>query len=203
MEPKIKTLSFKLVTSDTQKKYLLDNMIFRHHLYNKGIECVRMKRHYNSKKEVTKDELTKFMYYSYEAGLPNRSYYATGISSVTADDLLKTINRMDTNGVEYKRLTQKFRYERFNSKYGSFGFETFVKSKDDDVNRVCAMTDNTITIKMTPKHAVKYYIGKHVTWFDDFTFDKNDIKKVFFVHNNGEFTITLAIDNLEGKRNVQ
>lgn len=193
----VKYLTFKLLVTDKQKKYLHDNMVYRHHLYNNGIDCIRTKRHYNTSKVITKEELTKFMYHKYEKSLTNRSYYVHGIASVTADDLLKLIDKMDNNGVAYKSLKQKFRLERFGNKYGNFGFETIVTTSNGNLNKVCGLTDNSITIRMTPKHTSKFYIDGSL--YDNYSFSKDDIKKIFFVHNNGKYTITLAIDNTEEK----
>lgn len=184
--------------SKEEAKYLLDNMNYRHRLYNKGVEIIRKIKENNPKQTLYQYDIDKLIYELYEKSSDNYDYYCKGIRTSVAEDLSMMMRKIYTNKKFYKDGIRRFKFHKFNKYYRSFGFNTKpILMKNGDINtRVKELTNNSITIRFSRSNYRTYFI-KELSWNNSnhpYNFDIYDIKEIFFVYKNNKFYINLVCD---------
>lgn len=188
--------------SRADKRYLLDNMNYRHRLYNKGIEIIRYVKNKNPDQYISQYNIDKLLYELYEKKLDNYDYYCKGIRMIVSRNLFQMMNLSYNNGKYYNNIESRFRFKKFNNYHRSFSFNTKVyKYKDHYISSVKDINDNYIKISFGRNNIRTFYI-REKSWYNKnhpYIFDIYDIKEITFKFINGKFFILLTVNNCKMK----
>ena len=194
--------------NNEEARYLLDNMNYRHRLYNKGVEIIRKIKEENPKQNISRYDIDTLIYNMYEKNLDNYDYYCKGIRQIVSEDLSTMMKLVKKNGKK-KKLTDeessevkwidKYKFKKFNKWYRSFGFNTKVQLRHygEYTSKVKELTNNSITILMNGKKNLKTYCIKESSWNNknhSYEFNMYDIKQINFLYKNKKFYINLVCD---------
>lgn len=185
--------------SKSDKRYLLDNMNYRHRLYNKGIELIRLAKTKFPDQHINTYDVNHLLYHTYEKTLSNYDYYCKGIREIVARDLGRMLNDVYSNQLYYNSIEERFRFKPFSINHRSFGFKTKVyKYKDHYIGAVKEIDDDYIKISFGEGNIRTFYI-KEKSWYNKnhpYYFEWNNIKEIVFTFINGKFFISLKITDM-------
>lgn len=187
------------------KTFLEDNMRYRRHLYNKGVEYIRSIDHIG----FNAYEWDTMIHNTYENTLDDYEDRCVGIRSQVAKDLHLAVeavwrDRKGKNSSKIPNPNAKCRFKKYNPYEGSF---KVVNKHSKTHNRMCTMINsNTLYIKCNKLHhftinttspIYKYECIDNTEYKIDksqrYMFTNEDIREFGFLKHNKKYYIILVI----------
>lgn len=193
----VRTIKRELdITDPVEQQYLLDNMSYRHNLYNKGVEIIRELKKFDDSCKLSGYTIDPILHSVYDKNLPNYNYYCTGIRAEVCADLQNLLLWAERNGKKYKTVNEKYKMHQFKRYHRTFRFNTWLDTNKDGTmySKIKDLTDRTIRISFGKNNEREYKI-KEKSWNNrknGYLFGMYDIVQVSFVYRNKRFFICLT-----------